>query len=83
MASYLNPPNQQSHVCNFSQLIRDIRHVGLTRLLSMKVEIISFRRCQRLYCGLLLAPAVGLWAPSGSFGHLFMRSVIRKVTLMT
>jgi hypothetical protein len=39
MASHLNPPNQQSHVYNFNQLIRDIRHAGLTRLLGMKVEI--------------------------------------------
>ena len=39
MASHLNPPNRQSHVCNFSQLIRNIRHAGLTRLLGMKVEI--------------------------------------------
>jgi hypothetical protein len=39
MASHLNPPIQQSHVCNFRQLIRDIRYTGLTRLLSVKVEI--------------------------------------------
>jgi hypothetical protein len=39
MASHLNPPNRQSHVCNFSQLINDIRHASLTRLLGMKVEI--------------------------------------------
>ena len=59
MASHLNPPNRQSHVYNFNQLIRDIRHAGLTRLLCMKV--IYFLLCQRLYCGLLLPPAVGLW----------------------
>jgi hypothetical protein len=29
----------RQHVCNFSQLIRDIRYAGLTRLLGMKVEI--------------------------------------------
>ena len=39
MASHLNPPNRQSHVCNFNQLIRDIRYAGLTRLLGVKVEI--------------------------------------------
>ena len=39
MASHLNPPNRQSHVCKISQLIRDIRHANLTRLLFMKVEI--------------------------------------------
>ena len=39
MASHLNPPYRQSHVCNFSQFIRDIRYVGLTRLLDVKVEI--------------------------------------------
>jgi len=39
MASHLNPPNRQSHVCNSSQIIRDIRHACLTRLLGVKVEI--------------------------------------------
>ena len=39
MASHLNPSNRQSHVCNFSQLIRNIRYEGLTRLLGVKVEI--------------------------------------------
>jgi hypothetical protein len=39
LASHLNPPNRLSHVCNVSQLIRDIRYAGLTRLLGVKVEI--------------------------------------------
>ena len=39
MASHLNPPNRQSHVCNFSQLIRNIRRASLTQLLCMKVDI--------------------------------------------
>jgi hypothetical protein len=45
----------RQHVCNFSQLIRDIRYAGLTQLLGMKVEI------YQLPCGLLLPLAVGLW----------------------
>jgi hypothetical protein len=67
MASHLNPPNWQSHVCNFSQLIRDIRFAGLTWLLGVKVEVYQ----------LSTLPTSSLWtssptsgeplAPSGSF----------------
>ena len=39
MASHLNPPNRQSHIYDSIQLIRDIRYVGVTRLLGVKVEI--------------------------------------------
>ena len=58
MASHLNPPNRQSHVCNFNQLIHDIRYAGITRLLSVKVEIYKFSTLPTSSCGLLLPPAV-------------------------
>ena len=67
MASHLNPPNRQSHVCNFSQLIRDIRHASLTRLLDTKVEIYQL---PTLPTSLLQtsSPTSGEpLAPSGSF----------------
>jgi hypothetical protein len=67
MASHLNPPNRQSHVCNFSQLIRDKRHAGLTELLGMKVEIyqlptlpMSFLRTSSPTSGVPLAPSGSL-----------------------
>jgi len=74
MVSHLNPPNRQSHVCNFGQLIYDIRHAGLTRLLGVKVEIyqqvptlpMSSLRTSSLTSGEPLAP-------SGSF-FLALRS---------
>jgi hypothetical protein len=37
---YMNGVDEgRQHVCNFSQLIRNIRYVGLSQLLGMKVEI--------------------------------------------
>ena len=74
MASHLNPPNWQSHVCNFSQLIRNIEHAGLTRLPCMKVEIYQL---PTLPTSLLWtsSPTSGApLAPSGSFpNHLAHR----------
>ena len=67
MASHLNPPNWQSHVCNFSQLIRDIKHACLTRLLCMKVEIYQLPTLPTSLLRTSSPTSDGLLAPNGSF----------------
>jgi hypothetical protein len=63
---HLNPPNRQSHVCNFSQLIRDIRHAGLTRLLRMRVEIFQLSSLPTSFLQTSSPTSGGPLAPSGS-----------------
>ena len=67
MASHLNPTNWQSHVCNFSQLIHDIRHAGLTWLLGMKVEIDLLPTLPTSFLRTSSPTSGGPLAPSGSF----------------
>jgi hypothetical protein len=67
MASHLNPPNRQSHVYNFNQLIRDIRHACLTRLLCMKVEIYQLPTLPTSLLRTSFPTSGGPLAPSGSF----------------
>ena len=66
MASHLNPPNRQSHVCNFSQLIRDIRHACLTWLVSMKFEIYQLPTLPTSFLQTSSPTSGGPLAPSGS-----------------
>jgi hypothetical protein len=66
MASDLNPPNRQSHVYNFSQLIRDIRHACLSRLLNMKVEIYQLLTLPTSSLRTSSPTSGGPLAPSGS-----------------
>ena len=61
MASHLNPPNRQSHVYNSNQLIRDIRHACLTRLLGMKVEIYQIPTLPTSFLR-TSSPTSGRWA---------------------
>jgi hypothetical protein len=66
MASHLNPPNRQSHVYNFNQIIRDIRHACLTRLLNMKVEIYQLHTLPMSFLQTSSLTSSGPLAPSGS-----------------
>jgi hypothetical protein len=69
MASHLNPSNRQSHVCNLSQLICDIRYAGLTQLLGVKVEI--YQLCTLPTSSLQTSSPTsgGPLAPNGSLSH--------------
>jgi hypothetical protein len=67
MVSHLNPPNRQSHVYNFSQSIRDLRHAGLTRLLGMKVEIYQLHTLPTSLLRTSSPISGGPLAPSDSF----------------
>jgi hypothetical protein len=74
MASHLNPPNRQSHIYNSIQLIRDIRYVGVTWLLGVKVEI---HQLPTLPTSLLRTSSLtngGPLAPSGLFRVLIQGS---------
>jgi hypothetical protein len=65
--SHLNPPNRQLHVCNFGQLICDIRHACLTRLLGVKVEIYQLPTLPTSSFRTSSPTNGGPLAPSGSF----------------
>ena len=72
MASHLNPPNWQSHVCKIHQLIRDIRHAGLTGLLCMKVEIHQLPTLPTSLLHTSSPTSGGPLAPSGSLYSLLI-----------
>ena len=70
MASHLNPPNQQSRVCNFSQLIFDIRYAGLTQLLGVKVEIHQLSTLPTSSLRTSSPTSGGPLTPSGSLNYV-------------
>jgi len=69
MASRLNPPNRQSHIYNSIQLIRDIRYVGVTRLLGVKVEIHQLPTLPTSLLRTSSPSSGGPLAPSGSLNQ--------------
>jgi hypothetical protein len=73
MASHLNPPNRQSHVCNFSQLIHDIRYAGLTRLLGVEVEIYQLSTLPTSSLRTSSPTSGGLWPLAARFCQVFQR----------
>jgi len=77
MASHLNPPTRQSHVCNFNQLIRDITHAGLTRLLGMKVE---FHQLPTLPTSFLRTSSPTTGEPLVSSGS-FMKNIVTNLEI--